>query len=74
MMNKDNETKEHREKLAQIVRLANQVFGNPEKSRKWLNSPKRALDGRSPIEMLDSAEGVRRVEELLGRLDEGFFG
>jgi uncharacterized protein (DUF2384 family) len=26
----------------------------------------------TPIEMLDTAEGARIVEDLLGRLDEGY--
>lgn len=32
-----------------------------------------ALKGKAPIEMLDTAGGARIVEDLLGRLDEGYF-
>lgn len=61
------------ERIAKITELSDQVFANPEKSKRWLNNPLKALNGKSPIDMLDSEEGARIVEDLLGQLDEGYF-
>jgi putative toxin-antitoxin system antitoxin component (TIGR02293 family) len=60
-------------RLAKIATLAEQVFGERTRARRWLRSPKKAFRGRCPIEMLGSSEGTRLVEEALLRLDEGYF-
>jgi putative toxin-antitoxin system antitoxin component (TIGR02293 family) len=66
-------TTQHAQRIANITELSNQVFANPEKSTIWLNKPLKSLNGKSPIGMLDSEEGARIVENLLGQLDEGYF-
>lgn len=57
----------------EILKLAKRVFNNSDKAHHWLSEPKRALEGRSPIELLDTEAGVFRVKEMLIRLDEGYF-
>lgn len=64
---------QHAERIAKVVQLSDQVFANHEKSKKWLHKPLNTLNGKTPIDMLDSEEGARIVEELLGQLDEGYF-
>ncbi len=64
---------QHTERIARIVQQSDQVFANHEKSKKWLHKPLKTLNGKTPIDMLDSEEGARIVEELLGQLDEGYF-
>ena len=66
-------TTQHALRIAKITELSDQVFANPEKSKRWLHQPLTILDGQSPISMLDSEEGARIVENLLGQLDEGYF-
>lgn len=61
------------QQIAKITELSDQVFANSKKSERWLNKPLKALNGKSPIDMLDSEEGARIVEDLLGKLDEGYF-
>ena len=61
------------QQIAKITDLSDQVFANSKKSKRWLNKPLKALNGKSPIDMLDSEEGARIVEDLLGKLDEGYF-
>lgn len=60
-------------RVARLYNLANRVFGNPEKARKWLASPKHRFDERSPISLMRTEIGGRKVEEMLIQIDEGYF-
>ena len=64
---------QHTQRIARIIELSDQVFASHEKSNTWLHKPLKILNGKSPIDMLDSEEGARIVESLLGQLDEGYF-
>lgn len=58
-------------RIARIAALAGHVFGDPVRSWRWLRSPKRQFQGRSPLQLLGSEAGARLIEELLYRIDEG---
>jgi len=58
-------------RVARILTLADDVFGNPEKATRWLNKPKRSLKGQTPIQLLDTEEGARIVEDLLFAIAHG---
>lgn len=60
-------------RVARIAAMAEQVFGDAEKSWRWLRRPMRQLGGRTPIAMLATEVGARVVEEMLGRIDYGIF-
>ena len=60
----------HDHKAAFITELAQRVFGDPVQARDWLDRPCVQLGGRRPREMLVTADGVRRVEELLTQIDD----
>lgn len=60
-------------RVASIVSLADKVFGNHDKGLNWLHKPMKSLDGKSPLDVLDNDPGARIIEDLLGRLDEGYF-
>lgn len=60
----------HTHNAASIVALANRVLGSPEKAQDWLDQPRYQLGGRTPNEILATADGVRRVEELLRQIDD----
>jgi|HubBroStandDraft_1064217.scaffolds.fasta_scaffold21178_3 putative toxin-antitoxin system antitoxin component (TIGR02293 family) len=49
------------------------TFGNDRKAKSWLVTPNPALDNRPPIGLVDTAEGVREVDEVLTRIDYGMF-
>jgi putative toxin-antitoxin system antitoxin component (TIGR02293 family) len=64
------------DRLARVARLYDlgvQVFGNPEKARRWLSKPKRQFDERTPLTMMRTEVGGRGVEEMLIQIDEGMF-
>jgi putative toxin-antitoxin system antitoxin component (TIGR02293 family) len=58
-------------RLARIAALAERVFGEREKARRWLRKPKRQLADETPIAYLASESGARIVEEMLHRIDHG---
>jgi putative toxin-antitoxin system antitoxin component (TIGR02293 family) len=58
-------------RLARIQTTADEVFGDRRKSHSWLRRPNGALDGQVPLSVLDTEEGGRRVEAVLGRIAHG---
>lgn len=69
-------TREESVRLARIARVAlkaAETFGNPEKSHRWLRRPNRALRNHTPLSLLDTDDGARLVEVVLGRLAHGLF-
>ena len=59
-------------RAAHITAMAEALFGNNEKAKRWLSKPKDRFSGKSPMAMLSTIEGTRQVEEMLIQLAEGF--
>lgn len=59
-------------RAAHITAMADAVFGNDEKAKRWLSKPKDRFSGRSPMAMLSTVQGTRQVEEMLIQLAEGY--
>lgn len=69
-------TREESDRLARIARVglwAQETFGEKEKAVAWLRRPNRALQGSRPIDLLDTDDGARLVEQVIGRLAYGVF-
>jgi putative toxin-antitoxin system antitoxin component (TIGR02293 family) len=67
-------TPEQSDRLVRVARVlaeAEETFGNQEKAGLWLRRPSTALAGESPLQLLDTDEGARQVETLLGRISHG---
>jgi putative toxin-antitoxin system antitoxin component (TIGR02293 family) len=58
-------------RVARIVAMAEETFGNREKASRWLHKPKRGFDDQTPIDLLDTEEGARIVEDRLFRIAHG---
>ena len=58
-------------RVARVIAAAQVTFGSREKASMWLRRPTAALAGESPLELLDTDEGAREVETLLGRIAHG---
>lgn len=56
-------------RLASITSQAIDVLGSQEAAERWLSSPALGLDGRKPIDLLQSTEGTDLVKTLLTRMD-----
>lgn len=59
--------------IATIVALANTTFKDPDKAMRWLQTPQNRFGERSPLNIANTEQGARLVEEALGQLDEGYF-
>jgi putative toxin-antitoxin system antitoxin component (TIGR02293 family) len=67
-------TAEQSDRLARVMRViaaAEETFGTEAKAAQWLRRPTEALGGEAPIALLDTSEGSREVERLLGRIGHG---
>jgi putative toxin-antitoxin system antitoxin component (TIGR02293 family) len=60
-------------RLAHVALVARRVLGSSPKARDWVRRPNRALGGISPLDDLDTEIGVRRVEEVLARIEHGIY-
>jgi putative toxin-antitoxin system antitoxin component (TIGR02293 family) len=60
-------------RLARVAELAERIFGDKEKAHRWLRKPKLALGRATPLTYLASESGARIVEDMLWRIDYGFF-
>jgi putative toxin-antitoxin system antitoxin component (TIGR02293 family) len=58
-------------RVARVIAAAEETFGSREKAGTWLRRPTRALAGERPLDLLDTDEGAREVEILLGRIAYG---
>lgn len=60
-------------RFSSILRLAEDLFGEPDAVRVWLHASNKALGGVSPLSVLDTDAGTRQVETVLGRLMHGVY-
>jgi putative toxin-antitoxin system antitoxin component (TIGR02293 family) len=60
-------------RVARVMALADEVFGNREKALGWLRRGNKRLRDRAPLEMLRSEVGGELVRQMLHQLDEGIY-
>jgi putative toxin-antitoxin system antitoxin component (TIGR02293 family) len=58
-------------RLARIQAMADEVFADRRKVHRWLRKPNGALGSQVPLVLLDTEEGGRVVEAVLGRIAHG---
>ncbi len=56
-----------------MIARAEEVFGDSEKALRWLRRPNAALGNVTPIELLETPDGIQRVDMVLGRIEHGIF-
>ncbi len=49
------------------------VLGDKQTVDKWLSRPNLALGEKSPLELLDTIEGFRLVDDVLAQIEYGFY-
>ena len=62
---------DHFVRIAQVRATAEEVFGDQDKAETWLRRSSNALCRTRPLDLLDTDEGAREVETLLGRISHG---
>jgi putative toxin-antitoxin system antitoxin component (TIGR02293 family) len=61
-------------RLAGLFDKAVDLFeGDAAAAKSWLQTPKKALGNRVPLEWAESEIGAREVEDLIGRLEHGVY-
>jgi putative toxin-antitoxin system antitoxin component (TIGR02293 family) len=56
-----------------VMAHALDTFGEEKKAKSWLTTPNPVLDNQEPLQLARTADGARRVEEVLTRIDYGMF-
>jgi putative toxin-antitoxin system antitoxin component (TIGR02293 family) len=59
--------------LAVLYEHALEVLGDSEIVRLWFNTAAPAFAGLTPLELIDSAPGIKEVDNLLVRIEQGVF-
>lgn len=60
-------------RFAKILAFAERVFGNREKSLRWLRGKDDRLDDRTALSLLKTEAGGKVVESMLWQISEGMF-
>ncbi len=60
-------------RLVRIQALAEVVFGDTERARAWLRSPKERLAGATPLAFAADTLGFEAVQAWLHEIDQGWF-
>jgi putative toxin-antitoxin system antitoxin component (TIGR02293 family) len=58
-------------RVADITRAAEETFGGREAAAQWLKTANLALDGATPLSMLDTEPGALEVRRILAAIDHG---
>lgn len=59
--------------IAETISKGFSVFEDSAKLNRWLQKENRALQGKKPIEFLNTPTGIKMVNRLLGRIEEGIY-
>lgn len=61
-------------RLVRVQALAELVFGDAERARAWLHSPKERLGGATPMAFAADTLGFEAVQAWLHEIDQGWLG
>ena len=61
------------EMLDSLLQLGTRVLGDEAAAREWLTSSILSLEGKKPIELLDTVKGYERVKNKLLQIEYGTF-
>lgn len=59
--------------LTRIYTRSLDILGDQATAEHWLEREQLALGNRSPLQLLDTAEGYRLVDDLLSQVEYGFY-
>jgi putative toxin-antitoxin system antitoxin component (TIGR02293 family) len=58
-------------RLASILAMAEEAIGDRKKAQHWLRQTNEVLGNQTPLRALETEIGLRRVEQILGRIAYG---
>ncbi len=56
-----------------IMERVVEVFGDRDVAMAWMNTPNRAMEGCTPLLLIENDPGIEMVERILGRIEHGLF-
>jgi putative toxin-antitoxin system antitoxin component (TIGR02293 family) len=59
--------------IAQTVARGIELFEDRDKFNRWLQKENRALRGQKPFDLLNTPTGIKLVNQILGRIEEGVY-
>lgn len=59
--------------LAETLARASYLLGGQEGAERWMSKPAMGLDGRRPIDLLQTSQGAQLVDAFLTRLEYGVY-
>ena len=59
--------------IANTITKGLSVFENADKFNQWLHKENRALKGQAPFSLLNTPTGIKVVNQVLGRIEEGIY-
>jgi len=59
--------------IANTIAKGLSVFEDPAKFNRWLQKENRALKGQKPFDLLNTPTGIKLVNQILGRIEEGVY-
>lgn len=57
----------------ELLKRVESMLVSRQSAERWIYKPALGLNGARPVDMLASAEGVRLLDEFLGRLEYGVY-
>ena len=57
--------------LAQLYKKGKKVFNSSESFTAWLNRPSLDLNGKRPIDTIQSQSDIDQIIKILGRIEHG---
>lgn len=60
-------------RIIPVIAHAVAVFGDEHKASHWLSTPLALLENRAPSSLLETDEGLQRVEQILTRIEHNIF-
>jgi putative toxin-antitoxin system antitoxin component (TIGR02293 family) len=69
----DTPVSSHAFEIAETIAKGLGVFEDKERLNRWLNKENRALNGAKPYDLLDTSTGIKLVNQILGRIEEGVY-
>lgn len=59
--------------IANTISKGVSVFEDADKFNRWLHKENRALKGHKPFDLLNTPTGIKLVNQILGRIEEGVY-
>jgi len=69
----DTPVSSHAFEIADTIAKGLGVFDEEDRLNRWLNKENRALNGAKPYDLLDTSTGIKLVNQILGRIEEGVY-